>query len=108
MMHDICDSPVSLSSQSQLDDWNGVVHGVLSHGTKPGIHLAALLEANPDFAMGHAARGLFMVMTGRKEMLTLAVESAKTRPVQYRTAPPRFGQDTDAVLETLKSPKPSQ
>ncbi len=50
MMHDICDSPVSLSSQSQLDDWNGVVHGVLSHGTKPGLHLGALLEVNPDFA----------------------------------------------------------
>tara|TARA_B110000908_G_C10263765_1_gene461609 strand:+ start:613 stop:1812 length:1200 start_codon:yes stop_codon:yes gene_type:complete len=27
--------------------------------------------------MGHAARGLFMIMTGRKEMLTLAVASAK-------------------------------
>ena len=77
MMHDICDSPVSLSCQSQLDDWNGVVHGVLSHGTKPGIHLGALLDTNPDFAMGHAARGLFMIMTGRKEMLTLAVASAK-------------------------------
>ena len=77
MMHDICDSPVSLSCQSQLDDWNGVVHGVLSHGTKPGIHLGALLDTNPDFAMGHAARGLFMIMTGRKEMLTIAVASAK-------------------------------
>ncbi|SPH20297.1 Acetyl-CoA:oxalate CoA-transferase [Ascidiaceihabitans donghaensis] len=27
-------------------------------------------------------------------------------PVQYRRPPPRFGQDTDAVLETLKHPKP--
>ena len=78
MMYDICDSPVSLTSQAQLDDWNGVVHGVLSHGTKPGVHLGALLDANPDFAMGHAARGLFMIMTGRKEMLTHAIDAAKT------------------------------
>ncbi len=27
-------------------------------------------------------------------------------PVRYRHAPPRFGQDTDAVLETLRSGKP--
>jgi hypothetical protein len=78
MMYDICDSPVSLTSQAQLDDWNGVVHGVLSHGTKPGVHLGALIDANPDFAMGHAARGLFMIMTGRKEMLTHAIDAAKT------------------------------
>jgi tetratricopeptide (TPR) repeat protein len=78
MMYDICDSPVSLTSQAQLDDWNGVVHGVLSHGTKPGVHLGALIDANPDFAMGHAARGLFMIMTGRKEMLTHAINAAKT------------------------------
>jgi tetratricopeptide (TPR) repeat protein len=77
MMHDICDSPVSLSIQSQLDDWNGVIHGFLSHGTKTPVHLGALLEANPNFAMGHAARGLFMIMMGRKELLAVAVEAAK-------------------------------
>ena len=59
MMHDICDSPVSLTDQAQLQDWNGVVHGFLSHGTKTPVHLGALLAANPNFAMGHAARGCF-------------------------------------------------
>lgn len=78
MMHDICDSPVSLTIQSQLDDWNGVIHGFLSHGTKTPVHLGALLEANPNYAMGHAARGLFMIMMGRKELLAVAVEAAKT------------------------------
>lgn len=78
MMHDICDSPVSLSSQTQLDDWNGVVHGFLSHGTKTPVHLGALLEANAGFAMGHAARGLFSIMMGRKELLSVAADAAKT------------------------------
>ena len=77
MMHDICNSPVSLSEQSQLDDWNGVVHGFLSHGKKTPVHLGALLEANPNFVMGHAARGLFMIMMGRKELLAVAHEAGK-------------------------------
>ena len=78
MMQDICESSVTLSSQSQLDDWNGVVHGFLSHGTKTPVHLGALLEANPGFAMGHAARGLFSIMMGRKELLSVAADAAKT------------------------------
>ena len=78
MMHDICDSPVSLSSQSQLNDWNGVVHGFLSHDTKTPVHLGALLAANPGFAMGHAARGIFSIMMGRKELLSVAADAAKT------------------------------
>lgn len=76
-MHDICESPVSLTSQSQLDDWNGVVHGFLSHGTKTPVHLGALLEANPNFAMAHAARGLFSIMMGRIELMSVAADAAK-------------------------------
>jgi hypothetical protein len=78
MLHDICESPVSLSNQSELDDWNGVVHGVLSHGTKTPVHLGALLTANPGFAMGHAARGIFSIMMGRRELLPVAADAAKT------------------------------
>ena len=77
MMHDVYNSPVSLSEQSQLDDWSGAVHGFLSHGKKTPVHLDAHLEANPIFAMGHAARGLFMIMMGRKELLAVAHEAAK-------------------------------
>ena len=53
------------------------MHGFLSHGKKTPVHLGALLEANPDFAMGHAARGLFMIMMGRKELLAVAHEARK-------------------------------
>ena len=84
MMHDICNSPASLSEQSQLDDWNGVVHGFLSHGKKTPVHLGALLEANPNFVMGHAARGLFMIMMGRKELLAVAHEAGKTANQKLR------------------------
>jgi hypothetical protein len=75
-LYDICLSPVTLSSQQELDDWNGVVHGFLSHGTKTPVHLGALMSANPNFAMGHAARGLFSLMMGRKELWNVAEDAA--------------------------------
>ena len=60
-----------------------------------------------------AARGTIVDMPANEveggivQLLANPLNLSRT-PVQYRTAPPRFGQDTDAVLETLKSPKPSQ
>ena len=87
MIYDICDSPVSLTDQAQLQDWNGVILGFLSHGTQTPVHLGALLTANPDFAMGHAARGLFSLMMGRKELWNVAVEAAATAKAAATKAP---------------------
>ncbi|MEP1521007.1 CoA transferase [Ascidiaceihabitans sp.] len=42
---------------------------------------------------------------GKLQLLANPLKLSRT-PVQYRRPPPRFGQDTDAVLETLKHPKP--
>lgn len=75
---DICACPVSLTSSDALEDWNGVIFGLLSHGTQTPVHLGRLMEAEPDFAMGHAARGLFCLMTGRAEVLTAANDAFAT------------------------------
>lgn len=72
---DICFCPVSLDSATALADWNGVILGLLQHGTQTPVHLGHLMEAAPDFAMGHAARGLFCLMTGRAEVLPPAREA---------------------------------
>lgn len=66
---DICFCPVTLASASALADWNGVILGLLRHGTQTPVHLDRLMQAEPEFAMGHAARGLFCLMTGRAEVL---------------------------------------
>ncbi|MEP3784457.1 CoA transferase [Ascidiaceihabitans sp.] len=42
---------------------------------------------------------------GTLQLLANPLKLSRT-PVQYRRPPPRFGQDTDAVLEILKHPKP--
>ena len=75
MRNDICDCPVSLSDAAVVDHWNGVITGFLSHGTQTPVHLGKVLEAAPDFAMGHAARGLFSLMMGRAELISVAREA---------------------------------
>lgn len=77
MMHDICQTPVPLDTPEALLDWNGVIHGFLSHGTSTPTHLGALMQAQPQFAMGHAARGLFSLMMGRAELVQTAQDAAK-------------------------------
>jgi len=89
----MCSCPVTLTSAASVAHWNGVVHGVLSHGQQTPVHLGHLMEADPDFAMGHAARGLFCLMTGRAEMTQIARDAlaaakmaATQQPITQREA----------------------
>ncbi|WP_227268862.1 tetratricopeptide repeat protein [Roseobacter weihaiensis] len=77
MMYDICQSPVSLTTQDALAEWNGMVRAFLAHGTTTPTHLGAVLQSHPHFAMGHAARGLFSLMMGRAELVQTAHEAAQ-------------------------------
>ncbi len=75
MKHDICECPVSLTSDATLSEWNLMVHAFLAHGTATPHHLGNVLGADPEFAMGHAARGLFSMMMGRSELVATAREA---------------------------------
>ncbi len=77
MMSDICNAPLSLRSATALDSWNSMVRAYLGHRATTPQHLAEVLDAAPEFAMGHAARGLFSLMMGRAEMWQVA-EDART------------------------------
>jgi tetratricopeptide (TPR) repeat protein len=61
-----------------VEDWNGVIRGLLTHGTQTPIHLGRLMDAEPDFAMGHAARGMFCMMTSRAEVVASAHDAYAT------------------------------
>ena len=57
-----------------------MIAGFRSHGQQTAHHLDALLPRTPDFAMGHAARGLFCLMTACAKMLVpgrATLQSAK-------------------------------
>ncbi len=77
MMFDICDAPVSLDSNDTLSEWNAMIRAFLAHGTATPMHLGAVMTAEPQFAMGHAARGLFSLMMGRAELVQTAREAAQ-------------------------------
>jgi tetratricopeptide (TPR) repeat protein len=72
MLTDISSCDVSLTSNDALTSWNGVILGVLSHGQTTGDHLTKLIELAPDFALGHAMKGLACLMLGRREMIVHA------------------------------------
>ena len=82
MRYDICQSPVTLADPTALGPWNAMIHAFLAHGAATPVHLGEALKAAPDFAMGHAARGLFSLMMGRAEL----VETARQAAVQARRA----------------------
>ena len=77
MMHDICQSPVSLDDPALLAEWNGLIRAFLAHGTATPTHLGAVLAGAPGFAMGHAAKGLFSLMMGRKELNAVARDAGQ-------------------------------
>lgn len=77
MMNDICNAPVALNNQEALQSWNAMIRAFLAHKAATPQHLADALNTAPDFAMGHAARGLFSLMMGRAEMWQ-AAEDART------------------------------
>ncbi|MEL7131250.1 MAG: tetratricopeptide repeat protein [Pseudomonadota bacterium] len=77
MMLDICQAPVSLDDPALVEEWNGMIHAFLAHGTATPTHLGAILTGAPHFAMGFAAKGLFSLMMGRKELWDVAHQAGK-------------------------------
>lgn len=78
MFQDISRCEVSLTDAAALRAWDGVIRAVLSHGQTAPLHLAALLERAPDFAMGHAIKGLSTLMLARRELWGSAQEANRS------------------------------
>ncbi|WP_121062290.1 tetratricopeptide repeat protein [Chachezhania antarctica] len=88
MEHDIFWQPVSLPSGTSLENWNGVLRGFLSHAAATPAYLAAVLDAEPDFAKAHAIKGLFLLLLGRRELIADAGDALRNaRAAAARTAP---------------------
>jgi len=82
---------VTIANTEALDAWNTTIHGFLSHAASTGPALGKTLELDPDFAMGHACKGLFSLLLGRRELdetihnaLKIAKMSDAENPVSER------------------------
>ncbi len=72
---------LTLTDKDALASWNATVLAFLSHGKTTPVHLESCLSTSPNFALAHAARGMFCLLLGRKELNATArecLEIAKT------------------------------
>lgn len=75
MMRDVFAQETGLDDPGTLADWNATQMAFLSHSAQTPHHLMAVLRAQPGFALGHAVKGMFYVLLGRREMLATAQEA---------------------------------
>jgi tetratricopeptide (TPR) repeat protein len=71
---DLSGLPTSLP-RADIDIWNKVILGILSHSAQTGPHLQKLLSTHSDFALGQAIRGFACMLLGRAEMTAIAREA---------------------------------
>ena len=60
---------------SMIGRWNDTIMGILSHSADAGVHLNAVIEGDPDFALAQAIRGVSCLLLGRREMVSVAQEA---------------------------------
>ena len=72
MKTDVCTCQTSLTTPAALAEWDGLIRSFLAHGQDAPVHLGRLIELAPEFAMAQAARGLFSLMMGRRELVDTA------------------------------------
>ncbi len=87
MKQDVFGQMNTLTQPASVDAWNGVLLGFMAHAAVTPQHLGKVLELEPDFALGHAIKGLFMVLLGRREMLPVAVEALSTANAAVKRQP---------------------
>lgn len=90
--------------QTGIEGWNRTILGLLSHAAAAGPDLAAVIEAAPDFALGHAVKGFAALLLGRAEMVATAHQAhAAARAALLRApATPRERAFVDALRDWLQ------
>ncbi|WP_224815606.1 tetratricopeptide repeat protein [Hasllibacter sp. MH4015] len=68
--------PTTIGSVAGLEAWNATQMAFMAHGAATPDHLAATLAADPDFALAHAVKGMFLLLLGRRELVPTAREAA--------------------------------
>ncbi|MEM9012301.1 MAG: tetratricopeptide repeat protein [Pseudomonadota bacterium] len=72
MLDDPTGLPKPLTDPDAAAAWEATQRAFLAHGAATPDHLGRTLAAAPDFAVGHAAKGLFYLLLGRAELLPTA------------------------------------
>lgn len=71
-----------------LAPWNATIRAFLAHAAATPDHLARTLQLAPEFAQGHAVKGLFCLLLGRREMVDIARTCTATARHAAEKRPP--------------------
>lgn len=74
-MQDVFGQTTTLTDPQTIESWNKTQLAFLAHGAATPTHLAATLEAEPHFALGHAVKAMFYLLLGRRELVETAQEA---------------------------------
>lgn len=66
---------ITVSNDEAVRAWSDLTRAFLSHSDKAPELLKATIDTDPDFALAHAAKGLFFMLAGRAEMVDAAREA---------------------------------
>ncbi len=91
--------PTTIAPGSGLVAWNATQRAFLAHGAATPVHLGETLAADPGFALGHAVKGMFMLLLGRRELVPTALEACASARQSDRANPvsPRERAFIDAL-----------
>ncbi len=69
---------LTVTSHDAVSAWDKTVQAFLAHAASTPTHLGAALEAEPDFALAHVAKGFFMLLLGRSELIETGQDAFET------------------------------
>ena len=107
MTTDICQAETGMTDPEAHAAWDRMICSFLAHGAATPVHLADVLDREPDAVLPLAAKGLFCLMLGRREMVATARDTAKAARIALDNGggPPR-ARAVLAALETWLAGSP--
>src|SRR5438045_9598782 len=70
--------PLSTASAKAAAAFDHLVHGYLTYRADTPERLAAVLEADPDFALAHCMKGYFAMLAFKQAVVPVAAAEAQT------------------------------
>src|SRR5947209_17632936 len=81
--------PVSIASAKAAAAFDHLVTGYLTYRADTPARLTAVLEADPNFALGHCMQGYFAMLAFKKSVVPVAIQAARTAQSLAAGATPR-------------------
>ncbi len=75
MTIDLFGQATSLTSPKAQEEWDACMMAFLAHGAATPVHLTEVIDAEPEFALAHAVKGLFFLLLGRRELIETAADA---------------------------------